>query len=299
MALTALSSAQDEGPQHSGMTLIITALQLEAQPWIQHFRLKKDPHSKRIPMYKAEHCQLAISGVGAVPAAIATSLLLSQIEPSALHQAHLFNIGLCGSLRKEQVQGSVLLGNCIQDATTGRTFISDILTRHPFPESRITTVAQPVNKHTSTLPLNTQTVFEMEAAGIYQAAGIFLAPHQLHFLKIVSDHLEGELLNKSVMTQFLGANVEPIAQYITAVHNMPTTQPFALDAKQTELTEILITQLKLTQTQSIQLKEAAKACAFRSPARMLSICHDFAERCPQDKKERSAILRELVMRLYE
>jgi len=121
--------------------------------------------------------------------------------------------------------GSIIMVNKLTDAESGRTFYPDMIYRHPFTEGKVFTSAQVytvdagardggttkvedvgLNAHAEgyakveTAGLNAQneeamkaeviapTVHDMEAAAFYEAGNFYYGPHQMIFLKVVTDH---------------------------------------------------------------------------------------------------------------
>lgn len=121
--------------------------------------------------------------------------------------------------------GSIIMVNKLTDAESGRTFYPDMIYRHPFTEGEVFTSAQVytvdagardggttkvedvgLNAHAEgyakveTAGLNAQneeamkaeviapTVHDMEAAAFYEAGNFYYGPHQMIFLKVVTDH---------------------------------------------------------------------------------------------------------------
>ena len=107
--------------------LLITALAFEARPFIDHFNLKKDPASPRIPVYRAADTALAISGTGKLNAAIATTwLLASEPQPA---DCLMVNFGICGCADRSVAIGRLFRIHHIRDAGTGRDFFPEMLLR--------------------------------------------------------------------------------------------------------------------------------------------------------------------------
>lgn len=121
--------------------------------------------------------------------------------------------------------GSIIMVNKLTDAESGRTFYPDMVYRHPFAEGEVVTSAQVytadagardggttkvedvgLNAHAEgyakveAAGLNAQneeamkaeviapTVHDMEAAAFYEAGNFYYGPHQMIFLKVVTDH---------------------------------------------------------------------------------------------------------------
>ena len=191
------------------MFLIVCALTAEAKPLISAFSLRKDSFACPFDTYFAEDSSvvLAISGMGVIAAASATTYLLTRFG-FRKEQDHFINFGSCAG--KEP---GLYLINKITDETTGRDFYPDMLfdfTQEGLPassEKALTTV----NRVVSSLE-DPGMLYEMEASGIYQAASRFLPPHRMLFLKYVSD--SGVEDPKSITNAHLTACAE---QHITTV----------------------------------------------------------------------------------
>ncbi len=177
------------------------ALYPEAQPFIWQMNLKKRAEETHLQIFENEETCLVITGVGEVQAAAAVAYLLARRPPKA--QDLLVNVGVCGSER--QPLGTCYLCNKIVEQTTGRTFYPDILLRHPFEEAA--TMTCPVVAGDGA---NETALLDMEAAGIYQAGQMFLQPHQMAFLKIVSDAADGRRLSKQQVEQLVQRHAETI-----------------------------------------------------------------------------------------
>ena len=170
------------------------ALYPEARTFIRQMGLKKCVEETHMQIFENENTSLILTGVGEVQAAAAVSYLFARRPP--LEQDLLINVGICGSA--QQPQGTCYLCNKIVQQTTGRTFYPDILLRHPFEEATLTTCPTVIKDGARETAL-----LDMEAAGIYQAGQMFLQPHQMTFLKIVSDAADGSRLSKQQVEQLV------------------------------------------------------------------------------------------------
>ncbi|MDE6055675.1 MAG: hypothetical protein K2G55_18400, partial [Lachnospiraceae bacterium] len=90
-------------------------------------------------------------------------------------------VGICAHTTKKD---GIFLCNKIIEKATGKTFYPDILYRHNFCEGTIVTEMLPWNGE-NTSP--TENLYDMEAAAVYQTGIHFFGPHQMIFLKVVSD----------------------------------------------------------------------------------------------------------------
>lgn len=168
------------------MIYLFTALYCEAHLFIRHYELVKNPENTCFQEFYNETAgiRLAITGVGEVSAAAAVGSICSVHRPG--RQDLLLNVGTCA--RKAEGDGIFLCNQIIEQAT-GRTFYPDMLYRHEFAEETLVTGMLPWNsEHDSAGPADWGgTLYDMEAAAIYQAGSYFFGPHQMIFLKIESD----------------------------------------------------------------------------------------------------------------
>ena len=206
------------------MIYLFTALFAEAAPIIEHYSLKRNKKENRIELYEREiavqsaksvvkvvmcqdaektvktvTCQdtdetakkkakeqvplrLVITGVGVVAAARAVGVCAGLFGFSK--NDCILNIGTAASTLP---RGTALIGNKLVCRTNGRTFYPDMLMRLPqnAVEGTIYTTGKVVCE--GQLVCEEQSAYDMEAAAIYEAASAFLGPHQLSFLKIISD----------------------------------------------------------------------------------------------------------------
>ena len=178
------------------MVYIFCALYPEAAPWISAFRLKKVPEQTKFQTFTdgKEVC-LVITGIGKVAAATAVGSICTAngVDKSDV----LVNIGICAKLSegtepKEQgkapgeERGSIYLCNKLLDEAAGKTFFPDVLVKHPFPEGSLLTGDHIYLKSDGKKDIVAE-LYDMEAAGIYQAGVYFFGPEQMVFLKVVSD----------------------------------------------------------------------------------------------------------------
>ena len=166
------------------MLYIVCALSPEAKPLISALSLRKDPFACPYDTFFAEDSSvvMAISGMGTVAAASATTYLLTRFgfRPE---KDFLINFGSCAG--KEP--GFHLI-NKITDEATGRCFFPDMLydlSSCGLPASSEKALVT-VSKVVASLE-DPNLLYEMEASAVFQAASRFIPPHRMLFLKYVSD----------------------------------------------------------------------------------------------------------------
>lgn len=197
------------------MIYIFTALYCEAQIFIRHFNLIKDPESAWFQLFFNETAgiRLAITGVGEIAAASVVGSVCSVYKPT--QNDLLLNIGICAHTTKND---GIFLCNKIMEKATGRTFYPDMLYRHNFAERTIVTGMQPYHSNNDAAQMPTgalaETLYDMEAAAVYQTGIRFLGPHQMIFLKIVSDRGVVEDVSKERITLLMEKYKDCIFDYI-------------------------------------------------------------------------------------
>ncbi len=143
----------------------------------------------------------------------------------------------------------IFLCNKITDATTGRTYYPDLLYRSACREAEIVTGATvfaaaqdgavvpgaAVTSGGAVAPSgavapgaavalsgaeefsaarSSVCLYDMEAAAVYQAGACFFAPHQMTFLKIISDAGDADSVTPELAETAVSANMKEICSYI-------------------------------------------------------------------------------------
>lgn len=200
------------------MIYIFTALYCEAQIFINQFNLIKNQESTWFQQFYNETAgiRLTITGVGEIAAAAVVGSVCSVYKPA--QNDLLLNIGICAHTTKDD---GIYLCNKIIENATGRTFYPDMLYRHNFAEETIITGMRPYHsdKAAAQMPEDTHvgTLYDMEAAAVYQAGSHFFGPHQMMFLKIVSDKGAAEEVSKERTALLLEKYKDSIFGYIKQI----------------------------------------------------------------------------------
>ena len=273
------------------MKLIITALPQEARPVIDALGLKQDTGSHKIPVYAGEGAMLAITGMGKVRAAIATTHLLHLAQGA--NGVCLINVGTCAAVTDELALGEAVLAHKIWDHATGREFFPDLLFEHPLREVSLGTFDRPV-KGMKQPHLPYQAV-DMEASGIFQAAHLFLAPHQMMFLKVVVDYVHGSDYDFSEMRRWYIRSVPDLLPLIRESHAWDGSIPVLTEGQERLLVQVAA-QMRLTQTQTHQLEEAAQGFMVRG-GEDLDLLKPLLQTRPQHKSHRNRIFSSILATL--
>lgn len=170
------------------MITIFCALYPEARELIRVLEMKKESGRGHFSVFSGERSRLVITGAGAVAAATAVAEA-SVCEPPGAADL-LVNFGSCAG---NAAVGSVFLCNKLTEESTGRTFYPDLLYRQPFLEAELVTAARPVTSEalacgSADTRMSPPCLYDMEAAAVYQAGSYYYAPHQMIFIKAVTDH---------------------------------------------------------------------------------------------------------------
>lgn len=189
----------------SNRLFIFIALYAEAKPLIRHLQLKRESVSCSFDIYADRDAEiyLCLTGTGGIAAATAVGSCMAYYRAGA--EDVLMNIGTCAG---EYGAGNIFLGNRIVEQISGYTFYPDIWYRHGFMEAEMITVPRVLERR---VPAEEKAkLYDMEAAAIYQAASYYLGPHQMCFLKIISDAGEGRALSADVLADLVERNVDRI-----------------------------------------------------------------------------------------
>ena len=158
------------------MIYLFTALYCETDLFIKNYHLEKNLANIRFQEFYQEKSgiRLTITGVGEIAAAVAVSSICTAYQPK--EEDFLLNIGVCNQQTGKE---GIFVCNKIIEQASNKTFYPDLLYRHGLPEETIVTGMQ-----TESISDN---LYDMEAAAIYQAGSYFFAPHQMMFLKLISN----------------------------------------------------------------------------------------------------------------
>lgn len=247
------------------MLYLFAAMHCEARPLIQHYHLKKDTSQTRFQVFLNEDADvcLTVTGTGMIAPAAAVACICTKYRPSA--RSFLANIGICAS---EAESRRIFLCNKITEAPTGKTFYPDMLIRHPFREAGITTVPKPLFNLTSNPETDGRSencLYDMEASSIYQSGSYFFGPHQMSFLKIVSDNGNVQSVTPKLAESLIADKLTEITEYFNVLLSIDHSDEQKNDAKEAEL-ELLLEQLSAdlhcSHAMKASLRQQIRYCAL-------------------------------------
>lgn len=256
------------------MIYLITALDAEAKPLCDHYRLKRDT-SLPYTLYRNSEMTLLVCGMGKTNALMAVSALLGWRIPEA--RDIMVNIGICGA-PSDYTIGEALL---IHKITEGdRRYYPDILYHHTLLEASLVCIDSP-QSITSDHPV------DMESSAVFQAASRFFKLHQMAFIKMVSDHFSPESVTKEGAMELIRSRIEEIDDLI---FNLQTVQVDSSLFTLEEREKIDAFKEHFTKSQGDALEDALSYFRLKNPAALLKLDHEI----PHSKRERSQLLETLI-----
>ena len=234
------------------MLYIATALYPEAKPFITAFSLKQLHEHNKFQIFANDVICLIITGSGTLRASIAISYLFQHwtVQPNDL----LLNFGLCGTTETSIPLGTTYVFHHLHDYSTGNDLYPDMLLHLPYPEAALETCPLAVGPKLSP-SLITEKFVDMEAYAIMFAATYYMQPHQLLFLKVVSDyateaskHLPIEQLNEW-LTKATNDLITQLELYSSNYSFFPETlEPIELSSVEMNALDTLASYLRLSET---------------------------------------------------
>lgn len=211
------------------MEIIIYALEAEIAPLKKHL---------------SDKCEFFKCGVGAKDLSI-----FKNLKPFD----HVTNIGLCGGKNV----GKIYLANKIN--YKDKSYYPDLLIDSNIEQKEITTLDNLANK--KLISDNENLIFDQEAAHIFKEASKFISPHQISFLKIVSDAgLDNYDDIKKQISNIITSNINYIDDYITSsIKYFKQIKYFNIENDLEKYSEILNCSVTM-KNQLAQILKYAKIC---------------------------------------
>jgi len=221
---------------------LICALPAEARPLISYFGMRALNHP-HLRLYKADFGYLLQCGVGKLNASANTATLLeAQPDINAV-----INIGISGS---DHPLGETLIAHAIEDQASSKKWyphLPPVNKLATVPSVQVVTVDKPANDYSADI------AFDMEAAGIFNAASKVIDLAFVHSIKVVSDNSESGLQAISVKTV-----TDNISNAIPTVEKLMQALPFEvlpiIDMVETLVTS-LTTRMHYTATERHMLNQ--------------------------------------------
>ena len=205
------------------MIYLFTALRIEAEPWLKEPGWK--PVESRFPSYEKDNVLLTITGTGPLSAAAAVSSILTAHDPHP--EDVLIQCGIAAGVRNAEI-GCVYRIHKVTDFNSHRDYYPDDLPQDGLPEASLISASRIYHPDSITdaelepflfSPTEEPVLFDMEAAGVMDAAAAFLGPHQITCMKIVSD--TGTAISKEEASRFALVLREAVDPVMHVIQNRP------------------------------------------------------------------------------
>lgn len=236
------------------MLYIMTALSAEARPLIGALGLKKKQTAGRFRIYENESrtITLVITGPGCILSAAAAGMLFGN---AGQKENFLLSFGCCADLSSVLNQadnrtvqnGKLYIADKIVNADSGRTFYPDLLIRNDFTEATVVTGSRILTQSSEQYASDQYDLFinnfwikqlwekqgmpqhesgssrailyDMESAAIYEAGSCFLGPHEMSFLRVVTDNGNGDEVTPEDVNRCVTDVLPDLLEYIAKVQS--------------------------------------------------------------------------------
>lgn len=281
------------------MVYVFCAFYGECSGLIKHYNLKKCQTDKyyRFDVFENENqpVRIILTGQGSVMAAAAVSGAASFFGIKA--EDAIINVGTCAG---DYEPGQVFICNKITEEATGRTFYPDMILRSSLPERELVTAPVVIRKSIheyANKDSHNMALYDMEAAAIYQAANLYVGPHRMGFVKVVSDNGDIEGLTPDFIKGLMAEAVDEIASYVDRF--VADTHDMCRAEESTQFTNQLCKDLHCSKVMENQVRQLIKYLSLEGTDYMTYINKLYDEgRLPaHDKKNGKVCLDEIKREL--
>jgi nucleoside phosphorylase len=272
--------------------LIITSLSCEAAPLREQWQLtplREDPIGERFQVFHRDGVYLAISGVGKVRSAIATSALLTWLTNRASTPI-VANVGIAGFSKRTLPIGALVYVHKVRDATTNTRLYPDVIVKHNLPEHSLETYDHPV-----TTPPTEEVLVDMEGSGFMQGVTALSSPSSACLLKIVSDYADGSTITPEAVTAMMATGAPHINAVLSSLRQeLPVVRQLSLEDN--ALLAAVIEHASLSLSQRIELTRRVEALSAQG-IEYHSILHSALSNPITSKDMRNAFYHALLHQL--
>ncbi|MFT5219206.1 MAG: adenosylhomocysteine nucleosidase [Planctomycetota bacterium] len=185
------------------MLIWVCALHCEAKPIIDFYRLKKSHEESAFDLYSNTDMACIISGVGKMNSAIATAWVAAKY--SDCRSIAWVNLGTAGA--RDAAIGSIYAINQVLQAANDKSFYSPLMKVNRMATASCITIDQERDDY------HAQHLFDMEAAGFYQAATRFSSLELIQCIKVISDNSNHPRhRDRQAISDLIYGNIEAIDQ---------------------------------------------------------------------------------------
>lgn len=236
------------------MIHFVTALDCEALPIIHRYGLKPCGSHGRARFFAGEKARLAVSGVGELRSAIATTALDSRFPRG---RPLWLNVGIAG--HRDAPLGHAFIANRVSSDSSRDVYFPQTVAQGPWPGIETRTLSAPSTNY------QTERLFDREAYGFYTAALATATLEFVHVIKVVSDNAANpasNTLSKGTVSESIDSHlcaietfaeealkfqaideegdwVESIRSEIRSNHHLSETERHRLNEKLKQLSHLL------------------------------------------------------------
>lgn len=245
------------------MLFVFSALHAEVQPLIQKMALKRREGSGRFQQFidEKETLLLTLTGVGEIPAAAGVAAVLSREGRG--RGDFLLSLGSCAWIgtREAAVEPGQYFRLCaIRNRDSGRIFYPELLERSSCPEVRCLSGSTLIRTEAERAAAARSgcEVYEMEAAGIYEAGNLFLGPERLHFLRLLTDFGESGSVSPERLRELAARNADTLLPELDRLLRLSeafSAETALFTEEEKRYTDRLAQDLRLSRTLTGQLRQ--------------------------------------------
>lgn len=194
---------------------IVTALQSEANPLIEHYKLKS-VRSRPFREFASDSVRLIVSGMGKINTAAATAALLHNEDN--IDRAICVNIGIAG--HGSLPLGETFVAHRVSDTISGSDWYPQMTFNPACPSSQLHTVESPSSDYPKNAGL------DMEASAFYPLAIRYITAELCQILKVVSDTPDHAIdnLDKHTVSELICNAMPAITSSIESLKRLSSHQ---------------------------------------------------------------------------
>lgn len=272
------------------MIIIAVSMYMEAEPFIKQLGLKKQEGYGRYQIFRNNRFLLVITGVGSIRSASAISYVFGRenIKKTDI----VINVGICGGKKEVFSIGECIMCNKIIDNSSNKVFYPDMLYKHDFKETYITTFSRP----NFDMTIDTDCA-DMEASGFYIAASAFIYQHNIHIIKIISDYMDGKIDN-NLIKKNINDKAKPIIKWIIKRADNEDENMLILNHFESDLIKDIAQNLKISLTMKYELIKLSKNYKIRNKE-VMNILNNYKDIKCREKKEGKKNFEEIRQKLIK
>ena len=270
------------------MQCILSALKAESQPFIDYYDLERDNNFPFPVFRKKDLCLIAI-GVGKKRIEYRIGRFFKNFNQRPVQ---FINIGSAGGKKGIHALGDVFIINKINDNKNQKFYFPDILYKHSYQETEITTVHKEI--------IDGGTAFkglvDMEASEIFRVCSKLSPLHNIAFIKVVSDFMDKDIMNydKKYFSNLIKTHLSGIDLLINKMKIIQDINPNIINKHDEEWLKQVIIRLRLTKSQSLILKRYLKVKKTRNSDYSYPLIPEFDQ---VSKSERNKLFKNICEKL--